>query len=238
MKLTTLGRVIQVCKFMNILKKRHIEIWSIYNAFAMVIAFAIAFFLKKTEPLFVVFTVSIIALVVINRASLFKSKRFFGVANTITLIRYILIILSFQLINSQETFLIYGLTTAVILDFFDGKAARYFNESSFFGQYFDMEIDAFFVLLMCFYYYFSQDISWWILIPGLLRYIYRIYTFCIPRKSKSESKTNYGTIIAASFFVILLLGLITKDCFQTVILAIGSMSIVISFAIGFIQYHK
>lgn len=221
------------------LSNKHTETWSIYNAFAMITALIVALVTKQLNILLIVFSITIISLILINRKSLFQTKPFFGVANTITLVRFLIIVFSFLLINFNNTSLLfYGLCIVVALDFFDGMAARYFNESSFFGLYFDMEVDAFFVLLMCYFYYIYGSISWWILIPGTLRYIFRLYTFCFPKPNSKEQKKTYATVIAASYFVVLLLGLITRDLLQFLILLIGTIALVFSFLIGFIQYHK
>ncbi|WP_299111719.1 CDP-alcohol phosphatidyltransferase family protein [uncultured Winogradskyella sp.] len=224
---------------MDILSDKHIETWSIYNAFAMTTALIIALVSKQLSILLVVFSISIIALIFINRKKLLNTRPIFGIANTLTLVRFLIIVLSFYLISFNDTnLLFYSLSIAVILDFFDGIAARYFNESSFFGQYFDMEIDAFFVLIMCYFYYTYGGVSWWILIPGALRYLFRIYTFCFPKPDVKEDKKTYATVIAASYFIILLIGLITSGTIQFLILLIGSLAIAVSFLIGIIQYHK
>ncbi|MFK7782312.1 CDP-alcohol phosphatidyltransferase family protein [Psychroserpens sp.] len=223
----------------NSLLNKHIETWSIYNAFILVIASIFALANKELNILLVVFSLSVIVLISINRKQLLTSKPLFGIANTITLIRIIIIVSSFILLDFNDTnVLFYYLCAAVALDFFDGRAARYFNESSFFGHYFDMEVDAFFVLVMCFFFYLHGDISWWILIPGLLRYVFRLYTFCFPKPNVKEEKKTYATVIAASYFIVLLIGLITHGTLQFLILLLGSLAIVISFLIGIIQYHK
>lgn len=221
------------------LLNRHIETWSIYNALALTISSILALVCKELNILIVVFSLSIIALISINQKQLLKSNPIFGIANTITLIRIIIILSCFILIDFNDTnLLFYYLCIAVGLDFFDGRAARHFNETSFFGHYFDMEVDAFFVLTMCCFYYLHGGISWWILIPGLLRYVFRLYTFCFPKPNVKEEKKTYATIIAATYFIVLLIGLITKDTLQFLILLSGSLAIVISFSIGIIQYHK
>lgn len=219
---------------------KHIETWSVYNALVLTIATPIALVYQELRILLVVFSVSLATLIYLNRNILLKSKPIFGIANSITLIRFIIIVFSFLCIDFEHntTFLFYALSFAVILDFFDGKAARYFKESSFFGQYFDMEIDAFYVLLMCCYYYLFWNIPVWILVPGLLRYLFRLYTISFPKENHAESKKNYGTIIAASFFIVLLVGLVTQGRMQLYILLAGSLAIIGSFAIGIIEYHR
>lgn len=221
------------------LHNKPIETWSIYNALAISIALIVALVSKQLTVLLVVFSLSIITLIYKNQKTLLQSKPIFGIANTITLLRLLIIILSFLLINfSNSHLLFFTLSVAVVLDLLDGMAARHFKESSYFGQYFDMEVDAFFVLLMCCFYYLNGDISWWILIPGTLRYAFRLYTFCFPKPHVKEDKKTYATVIAASYFVVLLMGLITTDTLQFLILLLGSLAIVVSFSIGIFQYHK
>lgn len=218
---------------------KHIDTWSVYNAFALTFTLLLVLVSKQLNVLLLIFSISLVALIYINKKELFRSKPFFGIANTITLLRYVIIVLSFLLLDLDDTnYLFFSLGIAVILDFFDGRAARYFKESSFFGQYFDMEIDAFFVLLMCSFYYLYQGVSWWILLPGLLRYLFRICTFCFPKPEYKEEKKTYATIIAASYFIVLLMGLITSGVLQFLILLIGSLALVVSFLIGFIQYYR
>lgn len=217
----------------------YIETWSTYNALALAIVTPIALLYQWLDLLLYVFSISLICLIYGNRHFLLKSKPVFGVANSISLIRFLIILFSFLTIDfTNTTALCLALSIAVALDFFDGKAARYFKESSFFGQYFDMEIDAFFVLLMCSFFYVYASIPIWIMIPGLLRYLFRLYTIVIPRKNHRETKKNYGTLIAASFFVILLIGLVTKGKTQLYFLLVGSIAIMTSFLIGIIQYHQ
>ena len=118
----------------DLLRNKYTETWSIYNAFAMVIALILALTTKQLYILLIVFSISILSLIFINQRNLFQTKPFFGVANTITLVRFVIIILSFTYIDFNNTTLFfYSLCIAVALDFFDGMAARYFNESSFFG---------------------------------------------------------------------------------------------------------
>ena len=101
-----------------------------------------------------------------------------------------------------------------------------------------MEIDAFYTLLMCCYFYLFQDIPAWILIPGFLRYLYKIYTWLFPKEHFKETKKTYGAIIAGSFFVILILGLLSNGLLQSLLLFIGTIALCTSFFIGFVEYYK
>ncbi len=213
--------------------------WSVYNALALTATSCAVLLFNNLYVLLPVFSISIAVLIFLNRKLLLYSMPVFGIANSITLTRFLIITCSFLLIdldNAQTLFCL--LLVAVLLDFFDGKAARHFKESSFFGQYFDMEIDAFFVLLMCFYYYLCYDISCWILIPALLRYLFRLYTFLFPRMNFVERKKKYATFVAASYFAVLLIGLITSGSLQLLVLMIGSLAVMLSFFIGIVEYYR
>jgi phosphatidylglycerophosphate synthase len=68
---------------------------------------------------------------------------------------------------------------AETLDFFDGFLARKLGGSTF-GGLWDMEIDAFFILLLALCAYFYRGSGFWVLPAGLYRYlfvfIYRVIT--------------------------------------------------------------
>ena len=222
------------------IKNKRIEQWSLFNAILLILAFITSIYFKNLNYLCYVFSTSILILIVISFNDLIKMRLPFGIANCITLLRFLLVLISFLYIdfNKQLPLFTLFLVFAVVLDFFDGIAARQFYETSVFGQYFDMEVDAFFVLTMCCYYYIFADIGFWILIPGILRYVYRLYTFLVPKKNFKETKQKYATIIAGTFFVILLLCLLLDGWLQESLLILGALSITLSFAWGFKQYHS
>jgi phosphatidylglycerophosphate synthase len=167
---------------------------------------------------------------------LVKMKPLGGYANWVTGLRLVLILIGCFLFTYVPTAaILVVMLVAVLLDLVDGFMARKYGHVSFFGQYFDMEVDAFFVLVMCFYYYLFDGIAWWILIPGLLRYVFKIFTTLHPKEGFIETKKRYGSIIAGTFFAILLISIVFKIPY---LLLFGSMAIVLSFSVSIFEYLK
>ena len=157
-----------------------------------------------------------------------------GYANWITGFRLLLVVIGsflFSLVSKEWILII--MTSAVLLDFVDGYMAKKYDQTTTFGQFFDMEVDAFFVLLMCFYYYQYQEIGWWILIPGVMRYAFKIFTVLVPKEGLVEAKKSYAATIAGIFFTILLVCIVFEVPYA---LLSGSIAIVLSFSVSVVEY--
>lgn len=61
-------------------------------------------------------------------------------------------------------------SVALVLDAVDGKVARRTGTASDFGGRFDMEVDAFLILILS--AYVSRELGWWVLAIGAMRYAY------------------------------------------------------------------
>jgi len=157
--------------------------------------------------------------------------------NGITFVRFVGICIALLLISDPWALGII-LTIMVLLDVLDGYVARKLKQSSTLGLHLDMEVDAFFVLIMCLFYYLNRDVEFWILMPGLLRYIYVIYINLFPKTGFIETKQKYASLIAGVFFVLLLIGIVAPDNLLNIILLPGALGIIISFGISFIQHLR
>jgi phosphatidylglycerophosphate synthase len=88
------------------------------------------------------------------------------------------------------------------LDGVDGWLARKLGLSSEFGEYFDKEADAFFMLVLCLLLYTGGRLGAWILIAGLLRYGFVIVLMLArprvvkERRSASGRWIYFGTVCA------------------------------------------
>jgi phosphatidylglycerophosphate synthase len=71
------------------------------------------------------------------------------------------------------------LAAAELTDFFDGRLARAYGSSEI-GPNLDMDTDALFILLLSFSAYRFGGIGGWVLIPGLLRYLFVFVFIIIP----------------------------------------------------------
>ncbi|MEM9544462.1 MAG: CDP-alcohol phosphatidyltransferase family protein [Bacteroidota bacterium] len=159
-----------------------------------------------------------------------------GYANLTTGLRLLLVVIgSFLFTYVSKEWILAIMTTAVLLDIVDGYLAKKFNQVTTFGQFFDMEVDAFFVILMCFYYYQYQEVGWWILVPGIMRYAFKLFTVLVSKEGFVESKKRYAAMIAGIFFTILLACILVDIPYA---LLMGSVAIVLSFSVSIIEYLK
>ncbi|MEU9155136.1 CDP-alcohol phosphatidyltransferase family protein [Streptomyces sp. NPDC048417] len=102
--------------------------------------------------------------------------RTFGPANRVTLGRAILVggvtaLVADSFESSPPVSLLVGLTAvALILDGVDGKVARHTGTSTALGARFDMEVDAFLILVLS--VYVSTQLGPWVLLIGAMRYAF------------------------------------------------------------------
>ncbi|WP_409468341.1 CDP-alcohol phosphatidyltransferase family protein [Streptomyces sp. HC307] len=113
---------------------------------------------------------------VLSRALHRSRLRSFGPANRVTLGRAILVgavtaLVADSFQSSPPVTLFVGLTAvALILDGVDGKVARRTGTSSALGARFDMEVDAFLILVLS--VYVSMSLGPWVLLIGGMRYVF------------------------------------------------------------------
>jgi len=159
--------------------------------------------------------------------------------NFITASRFVIIILAAIMVSSLNLYQFFGLMLlAVLLDVFDGYIARRLKKSTELGFYFDLEVDAFYVLVMSLYFFQFRDVPWWMLVPGIMRYLFIVVTLIFPKNTFNESKKPYASFIAGLYFVILLVSIVIPIEWATPLLGIGGFGIIISFSISFIEYFR
>ncbi len=131
----------------------------------------------------------------------FKSRRqwtpkgIFGIANSVTIFR--LFVTHFLIVNyyyqPSNTLTIVGFSI-IFADKLDGLIARYLNETSEFGDYFDTEADATFILFYGIILYENGVYNWWILVIGLLRYLYLLGQLMFKPIEKKDRKPILSAI--------------------------------------------
>jgi len=113
---------------------------------------------------------------VLNRALRRSRPRSFGPANRVTLGRSILVggvtaLVADSFESAPPVTLFVSLTAvALILDGVDGKVARKTGTSTALGARFDMEVDAFLILVLS--VYVSMSMGPWVLLIGAMRYVF------------------------------------------------------------------
>jgi phosphatidylglycerophosphate synthase len=101
----------------------------------------------------------------------------FGAANQITTLRAALAVLVAGLVGERSLPALAAAAASaalavILLDGVDGWLARRTGMSSEFGARFDMEIDAFLILVLAMLAWRHGKAGWWILLAGLLRYLF------------------------------------------------------------------
>ncbi|MEW2134559.1 CDP-alcohol phosphatidyltransferase family protein [Streptomyces sp. NPDC005435] len=113
---------------------------------------------------------------VLSRALHRSALRSFGPANRVTLGRATLVggvtaLVADSFESAPPVTLLVGLTAiALLLDGVDGKVARRTGTSSALGARFDMEVDAFLILVLS--VYVAMDLGPWVLLIGSMRYAF------------------------------------------------------------------
>ncbi len=123
-----------------------------------------------------------VALVLLTGWGLRRSGRgAFGPADWITFARAVLVGCAAELIaaGGHPLWWLVGLVgVALAMDGFDGQVARRTGTASEFGARFDMEVDAFLILLLCIQV--SRTLGLWVLAIGLMRYAFVAVSWAFP----------------------------------------------------------
>ena len=119
-------------------------------------------------------------------------------------------------------------------DGLDGWLARRNHQDSEFGEYFDKETDAFFLLLLCILAVVYERLGPWILIIGLLRYVFVITVHALRPLVRKEQKTGRARIIYMLTMVSLLAVFLPYSKFCKPLAAALAAGLTLSFAADFV----
>lgn len=216
-----------------------IEKWCNVHAVVIVLSVVLSMYYASMEIFCAVSVLSFVSLFLSQRAFLSHFSPFAGIANWVTMMRFVLLASCFLSYMALGIYWFFGLIVfAVILDVVDGKIARRMGQESSFGQYFDMEVDAFYVMGMALYFYFTTGLGVWLLLPGLLRYIYRILVWWGPHKNFRETKKKYAATFAGLNFALLAIAIPLPTFYQSTVIFAAAMLVTVSFSISFLEYFS
>ena len=143
----------------------------------------------------------------------------FGVANCITLLRLIIVAIFTSNIGFLHLIPDVGMwwlmalgVSGIALDGVDGWLARSLGLESEFGAKFDMEVDAAFILILSLITYELPHIGPWVILAGLLRYIFLVSGWAFPalrRPLPSSFRRKFICILQMSAMVFVLCPLTT-----------------------------
>lgn len=143
----------------------------------------------------------------VMRIGAFHPHRGFGLANTLTLTRLTATCLlagfaaeavAGRAVDERAMWMLFTLAVAALaLDGLDGFAARRLGLSSAFGARFDMEVDAFLILVLSVMAFALNKAGAWVLLSGLLRYAYVAAGALWPMFARPPSPALRRKVIAA-----------------------------------------
>jgi phosphatidylglycerophosphate synthase len=154
------------------------------------------------------FAVYIVAgAVVVTKVGAYHPHPRFGAANAVTLLRLVLISLCAGLatqtavvdmpLGTDTAWLFFAIASlAMLLDGADGWLARHQNLASRFGARFDMEMDALLILVLAILAAALGKAGSWVLLTGLLRYLYVAAGWCWPTLTQPLKPSRRRKIIA------------------------------------------
>jgi phosphatidylglycerophosphate synthase len=208
-----------------------LALWSRVHALAMLFAAAISLALAGTWPAAAIGAASLGACVALHRGRWTPSGAF-GAANALTLLRLglsmLLVALCVRPPGPAAALLVLGIFA---LDGLDGLLARRSGQASTFGACFDMECDALLVLLCALLLWQHERLPAWVLVPGLLRYLYVAMLMLLPAGGGGEAPRS---LIGRLAFSALILGFAASlwplDPLHRVLTPLASLLVGYSFA--------
>ena len=183
-------------------------------------------------------TFSFTALLVARRVPFTSSGRF-GAANAVTLLRLLAVFALVVALHGRAAQIwAAALAGALCLDAVDGYLARRFGDDSAFGSHFDMETDAFIVLLVGVELFLRERLGAWVLLGGVLRYAYVLVLWCFPSELGEHPRSSFGRW--AFFFLFVGLGapFVMPGATGTAFAAFGTTLVGVSFGRSFVHWAE
>lgn len=156
----------------------------------------------------------------------------FGIANAITGVRLLatLVLVALPAFGVAST-----VTVALgilMLDGLDGWLARKTGMSSEFGEYFDKEVDAFFMLALCLILYRNEHLGAWILLPGGFRYLFVLLLKVTKPPKIKERATRFSKSVSVFMLAVLLFCLLPLPQVCTPLAVFATLALAGSFALS------
>jgi phosphatidylglycerophosphate synthase len=177
--------------------------WDRWHAAAMLLTAVLCAAIRSEWPLATAGLLSFGVFVVARHRAWTQGRRF-GAANAVTALRLGLASALLLFSGTQPLTSATLLAAFLALDGVDGWIARRTNSASAFGARFDMETDAFGVLATGVVLCVERGLGAWILLGGLLRYV---YVLALPLASgKREQPRSAWTRAAFAVAMVFLIG--------------------------------
>lgn len=212
--------------------------WSRIHAALLVLGTALSARLGTPLPLAVLGLPSFTGLFWVARGR-FTSSSSFGPANALTLLRLALVFGLAGVLGPlplPQCALVAGAT--LLLDGVDGWVARKTRSASTFGAHFDMETDAFLVLMTTLVLWTSGRLGVWVLFGGLLRPLYVLWLWVLPAPDSEEPRSSLGRLAFLCFASGLIVPLASSSTWADSLAVLGTVAVTLSFARSVQYWHR
>lgn len=207
--------------------------WSRVNAAVLLFAAGLALARCDTASYVVLGALSFAVLVVQWRGHHTPSGAF-GLGNAITVLRWLMASSVGLVPDPVPTWALGCVVLGVFaLDGLDGWVAKRRGETSEFGAHFDMETDAYFVLLLGIELFTRGRHGAWILVPGSLRYVYVLALALVPARRGDQPRFTFGRHAFTGLMLGLTLGMLLGEPWGTVPTLLGCGLVTASFSYSF-----
>jgi len=207
--------------------------WSRVNAVALLVATVVALGAHDTAPYVAIGALSFFGLLARSRGH-FTPRGGFGAANALTALRFAIASAVGLVPDSVPTFALGATVLGVFaLDGLDGWVAKRRGESSEFGAHFDMETDAYFVLLIGLELFTRGRYGAWILVVGLLRYVYVLALALFPARRGDKPRFTFGRHAFTGLMIGLSSGMMLGEPFGSIFTLVGCGLVTASFLHSF-----
>jgi phosphatidylglycerophosphate synthase len=207
--------------------------WTVRHALLMLLASGVAAWSSRPWIACLVAVLSFVQLCLSCWAR-WTSGGVFGAANSVTAVRVGLCVVAALAVERLSPLLLGALLLLVFaLDGLDGFIARRADQESSFGAQFDMEADAFFVLILALLAWQRDVLGAWVLSAGWLRYAYVLCLAAVPARRAEQPRSRSGRW-AFSLLVIGLVGVWwLPQPYASLLAASGTAAVWLSFIRGF-----
>lgn len=149
----------------------------------------------------------VVSSVLVSRGLRRRGSTRFGAANAVTATRSMLVGVATGIVVTSLTagissvLLVTIVAVALALDGVDGYVARRTDSVSELGARFDMEVDAFLLLVLC--VYDARFVGGWVLAIGLMRYAFVAATWVLPILGRTLPYRYWRKVVAAVCGIVL-----------------------------------
>lgn len=195
----------------------------------MLAATAVSLVVDATLPVIVTGGAALLLLVAQSRHK-WTPDGGFGRANTVTAVRLAMVLALPLLPASLGPAAPIGVGLVILIaDGIDGWLARHYELSSEFGEFFDKETDAFFLLVLCLMTTTSGLLSPWVVGLGLLRYLFVVALFLLQPHVGKEYRSSWARIIYVGVVLAMLAAFLPYPAVTQPLVGLAATALLYSF---------